>query len=333
MKIYYELKESLGLAADALREFGHQIASFPMYQYMYDAYDKIPNYCEKFIEYIKNNSFDYILWWFISIPTSDFIRIKLETGAKYLLFNWDDPFNWKLADLESKSAYFEAVFVTCNESKKWYLDNGTKLAYCLYPAFSPRIHYPPYQISENEYNKYCCDISFCCTNLYEDDTIYPNQYINRKVLIDAIYHGQKEYNYVFHIYGPEKIGEIYPDSYRGFISYHESHLVFGCSKINLCTHGLGEVDGYLNERVFIIGGSGGLLLVDNPKGLTSIFDPETEVIIIDRENYLPQIREILDNYQEYAPRKENLYQKCLQKYSYRQWAETITNGIKELAKK
>ena len=40
----------------------------------------------------------------------------------------------------------------------------------------------------------------------------------------------------FHVYGPDFLGQLYPDCYRGFVTYANSARVFANRKINLCLH-------------------------------------------------------------------------------------------------
>lgn len=318
---YYGLVESLKSAADALTKCGHEIYDFPLFRFAYDRYDKVDNYVELMTKYIQDNNVEVVLWWFINIDTDKFAKIKADTNVKYIFFNWDEPFNWRLYDLENKSKYFDKVFVICRSFLNRYLENGTQEAHYLLPAFDTSIHHCPKQLDDN----HACDISFCCTNLYATDE-YTNQYINRKQLVDDIYNGQFTHGYTFHIYGPQFLKDIYPKSYRGMAPYHVTKYIFHGSKINLCTHVLCDEDGYINERTILIGACKGLLLVDPVKGFESIFNKD-EVIFIDKTNYIDQIRHILDNYQDYYGKREKLYKKCLENYTYDHWAKYISDNL------
>jgi len=294
---------------------------------MHDKCDKVSNYLSIFINYIKDNNVNIVLWWFINIPTTEFIHIKQVTNVKYIFFNWDEPYNWIPCDIISKMKYFDAVFVTCSETLQTYKNNGCAKAICLYPGFDPKKNYILTSIDMRLYNKYNCDISFCCTNLYDDPHLYPNQYISRKKLIDDVYIGQKKYGYKFNIYGPCFLNELYPDSYKGFTKYDDLNNIFNFSKINLCTHVLNNKDGYLNERVILIGGSGGLLLVDYVKGIENIFEINNEILVLDKHYYVDQIASILCNYDKYITIRKNLNNKCNLKFTYDVWAKSILDVI------
>lgn len=327
---YYGPIETIGLAKSFLEKENNEVFDFPLFKYMHDKNDKISDYSESLINFIKNNHIEFILWWFINIPTDEFIKIKNETNVKYLFFNWDEPYNWSHCDIVPKMPYFDAVFVTCKETLDIYIKNGCKQAYCLYPGFDQTKNYLKLDINMNDYDKYSCDISFCCTNLYEDTNLYPNQYINRKQLITDIYNGQFTDKYKFNIYGPEFLKDLYPLSYKGFAKYNELNDIFNYSKINLCTHVLNNKYGYLNERVILIGGSGGLLLVDYIDGIEDIFDLNKEIIILDKHFYINQIVSILDNYHSMIDIRKNFNKKCVEKYSYFSWAKYISTIIKEI---
>lgn len=322
---YYGFKESLLSAANALRDQGHYVTEFPLFRYMHDQHDKVENYLEMLIDFVKQEEIDLILWWFINISPEEFAEVKEKTRVEYALFNWDDPYNWSECRLAEKSQYLDYAFVTCSESLLRYLEAGCQHAQQLLPGFDPAIHHPCEDISDEDYEKYGCDISFCCTNLYEDQERYPDQCYSRKELIDQIYQGHLDGKYTFHLYGPESIGQRYPQAYRGFVSYHKGNIVFNCSKISLCTHVLGNMDGYLNERAILIGASGGLLMVDPIKGIERIFG--LEAVIIRDSGIVDQIVEILGNYRLYAPRRTAIAAKTLELYSYEQWAKQISSVV------
>jgi hypothetical protein len=321
---YYGFKESLLSAANALRDQNHYVTEFPLFRYMHDRHDKVDNYLELLIDFIKKEKIDLVLWWFINISPEEFSKIKSETQVKYALFNWDDPFNWSDCQLAEKSQYLDYAFVTCSESLTRYVDAGCQNAHQLLPGFDPLIHHPDENITDADYEKYGCDVSFCCTNLYEDAARYPDQCYKRKEIIDQIYRAHLDGKFIFHLYGPKNIGDQYPEVYRGFVSYSESNLVFNCSKISLCTHVLGNMEGYLNERAILIGAAGGLLMVDPIKGIEKLLGSK---IVIMCDEIVKQIENILTNYRLYAPRRSAIASHILQNYSYDQWAKQITAVI------
>jgi len=328
---YYGSIESIEQAENAIKKIDDNIElyNFPLFKYMFDEKEKIDNYLELLIDYIKDNNIKIVLWWFIGLSVDEFIKVKNATNVKYIFYNWDEPYNWGISQIQDKMPYFDAALVSCKETLPIYLENNCQYAECLYPGFDPSVHFPMPEF-DFEHINYVCDISICCTNLYEDMNKYPDQYIQRKKLIDDIYKNQSEYNYTFHIYGPEYLSTLYPYSYKGFASYYDLNKVFNNSRINLCTHVLNHKEGYLNERVFLIGGAGGLLLVDNVKGIEDTFGVNEEIIILDQHYYIDQIVDILSNYDKYVPYKDALYRKCLKNYTYQHWARQVIDTIKKL---
>jgi hypothetical protein len=322
---YYGPIETIKLAEDELSKY-FDIYDYPLFKYIKEQI----NYTDQFIKYIVDNNIKYVLWWFMNIDTPEFIKIKKQTNVEYIYFNWDEPFNWPHCDIPNKMPYLDYAFVTCKETLQTYIDNGCKHAYCLYPGYSPNVNYMIDTLNIDLYNKYSCDISFCCTNLYENKKLFPDQYINRKELIDDIYKNQFIYNYTFYIYGPDYLKELYPESYKGFTKYEQLNYIFNYSKINLCTHVLNNKYGYLNERVILIGGSGGLILVDHVKGIEDEFNNNEQIIILEKNKYIEQISKILDNYDEYINIRKNLNKVCIEKYTYDKWAEFINNKLYNL---
>lgn len=319
---YYGPMESIELGENALKKY-FEVYDFPLFKYMFDQYDKVDNYVDIFMEFIMDNKIDIVLWWFMNIDTEKFIEIKQKTKVKYAIFNWDEPYNWKICDMVKKMKYIDTAFVTCKETLPLYIKNGTGNAYCLYPAFDKEINYviDHEKIDETIYE---CDISFCCTNLYENNRLYPNQFINRFRLVYNIYCNQQKYGYIFHIYGPKFLGELFPLSYKGFIKYDKLNNLFNYSRINLCTHVLCNKEGYVNERVILVGGSGGLLLCDEVKGMNKIF---SDIVVLKQTGYIEQIVDILKNYEQYNEMKNKFHMLCLEKYTYEVWAKFIADHI------
>lgn len=319
---YYGSRQPISIAEESLKKFFKNVYNFPMMMH-YKNNDNCIDLCCKFIQ---ENKIDILLWWFITIPTEIFKAIKDNTQVKYTYFNWDEPYNWKDSDMENKACYFDSVFVCCKETLSRYVEHRCKNANYLLPAYDLNTNYLITDYLSNDIKQYECDISFCCTNLYENKEIYPNQYVNRKEIIDKIYENQEKYNYKFKIYGFENLKQLYPKSYCGFIQYNESNKVFNYSKINLCTHIIHNKDGYLNERTILIAGSGGLLLIDRVKGIENILD-KNDYIVFDKNNYIEQIVEIIENYENYIDKRKRIFEYCKNKFTYDIWARTIFEKI------
>lgn len=264
---------------------------------------------------------EYVLWWIININETNIHKLNIN-NTKHIYYNWDDPYNWICNGLQNKINFFNTAFITCEETTIKYIDAGTKYAYCVYPGYSPLVH-KPYWITGEAIN-YEQDISFVCTNLYENLNVYPDQLVNRKQLVDTLY--KSHTGITFKIYGPEKLKNKYPLSYGGFIKYADTVHVFNKSKINLCTHVVGNKQGYLNERVFLIMGSGGLLLVDNVPGVDNILINGFNCIFIEPDNIVQQVKNIIDNYDDYDIIKRNAYETS-KLYTWDMWGIRIEEKL------
>jgi hypothetical protein len=329
---FYDLKESLLSAANALNKYEDiEIISYPLFKYAHDAHDSQHDYADRFVEFIEDNKPDVILWWFIYIPDDDFEKIiKSEpcSKIKQVFFNWDIYHDWEQTSYKNKIKYFDCVFVTCEGTLSKYTESGAKKSIYCPPGYDPQIHYMILDPDiDPDYEQFECDISICCTNLYDPET-FPDQYINRKTLIDEIYNNQEKYGYRFKIFGPDRLKELYPNSYSGFVKYHDTNKLFNYSKMCLCTHGVFSENKYMNERDAIILGSGGLLYVDPVCGLDELLDIENECVIIepDVKNVPQQIKYILDNYDDYYIVRYNGKQKSKQ-FTWDKWAEIIYNHL------
>ena len=145
-----------------------------------------------------------------------------------------------------------------------------------------------------EDNDYKCDVSFIGTNLYENP-IFPNKSLNRRYILDAIYANK---SIKLHIYGPKFLGDRYPDSYKGFISYKNCYKVFSNSKINLNISPLVNINTndnlYYSERLPQILACDGVMLCNND--LSPMLIPNQHYLYINHINQLlPCIHYFLNN--------------------------------------
>jgi hypothetical protein len=324
---YHGIFEQFVFIKKALEYVGYVVHDYPFVRYNNEGgAEKLLLEMKKLIDLFCPT---YVLWWILNIRTEILHNIvSLDRRIKHLYFNWDEPFNWDKINAKLKSKYLSSAFITCKETTINYLNAGTLNAYCIYTGYSPTLHYPMWidQKTNEELDpgilEYDFDISFICTNLYDDPIEYPDQIVNRKELIDTIYNNQKSMGYRLAIFGPEKFKDIYPDSYQYFIPYNETGNMFNRSRINLCTHVVGNKKGYLNERIFMIMASGGLLMMDPIPGISDILVNGKNCIFIDKKRILVQIKSILSNYSHYHNLKKEAY-KVAKNYTWGDWAMRI----------
>lgn len=303
--------ESIKLCVERLATLGYSTRCIGRFSH--------PNQEEYFLEYVKLTSPEIILIWDRS-QSPEFLRelnsiAKSGNIDKVYLFNWDDPHcitEWvrlRNDGIDPEIKTFKKVFSCCRETEEGYYSFGVKEWKYLPPCFGEN-HHP------EEDPNFVCDVSIVCTNLYEN---FPHQLINRKKLIDALYTSGLN----FHIYGPEKLREVYPLSYKGWIHYDINRKVFFNSKINISTH-IENGDSYLTERDVDAMASGGLILSDP---ITNI-EVETEgSIILMKSLHIPevliQIHSILREYSLYSPLKSKAREVALKKYGVNSFVDAI----------
>lgn len=329
---YYGFGTPLKEAFEELRKYGiEEIVEYPLFRYYRDEHDAKFDYMDHFNNYVMAEKPDILLWWYFGVPV-ECIKYVRDHNPKtiFMMFNWDEPANWIPNNVKEKAKYFDCVFVTCEETSHDYLKYGTGESHYLLPGYDPNIHKP--EDNDEDRKKYACDVSICCTNLYDDYDTYPNQYIYRRVMMDDLYSKQDEYGIKFHIYGPEWLRDVYPKSYRWMAKYEETNKIFNYSKLSLCTHAICDKNGYFNERFVLIMASGGLLYVDKPKGIEDTIDLDKDCVLIDRDNYLEQIKTIINNYDEYKERRRNAHERS-KEWLWSNWAKKIGDKMRELLNK
>jgi hypothetical protein len=314
---YFGLREALLAAAEALRTLGHEVIDYPLFAKNVHLETRINDVVEDFSRFLQDERPDGVLWWCLSISSDSFVRIKgALSGLKYWYFNWDEPFNWHDAELAVKAPHFDAVFVCCQETTQRWLDHGCPRAvYCL-PGFDPELFRPL------EPEEYRYDVSMVLTNLYGDRGKYPDQAVNRRELIDQLYQKQGEHGYRLALFGPEFLGDLYPESYVGYCRYEDLNQIFNESRINLTTHVIGNRAGYLNERTVTLIGSGSLILIDPIKELDQNLLDKRTCLVLDPERPVEQIKRILKNYDSYQLVKNSI-KKIRNNYTWKIWAEKI----------
>jgi hypothetical protein len=321
---YYGIYEQFIYVESIFQKLGYVVHDFPCNKTINE---KGSDGCvDAMCQMIDDYKPDFVLWWILNIEPNNLHKIVMSNmTVKHLYFNWDEPYNWTHCNLASKARYLDIAYITCSETVEKFIGSGAKHAYCLYTGYHPELH-RPYWLDGSEI-EYKYDVSFICTNLYSDKNAYPDPIVDRKRLIDTIYQNQKLYGYTLAIFGSENFKELYPDSYKGFVKYNDTVDIFNSSKINLCTHVVGNKKGYLNERVFMIMGSGGLLMVDPVPGVDDILVNGENCMMMNQNRIVRQIKSILSNYQYYHRIKQNGYTTA-KKYTWDDWGMRIEEKIK-----
>ena len=315
---YFGIRDSLDAARNALELLGHTISDYPLMQ---QSRQNTTNLFQDFSDFLDRERPDGILWWCLTIDLESFIRIKEKYQLKYYYFNWDDPYNWVPNKLEHYAPYLDVAYICSVGGVQKYVDAGCrKVVYCL-PGFDPKVFY-------SDGSLYQYDICMILTNFYADRELYPNQIFNRYQMIQQLVNGAREHGWSLALFGPEIIGQHFPEFYKGYCKYLDQNKLFNSSKINITTHVDGITDGYLNERTIDLIGAGVFFLIDDISGLERNLVPKKHCLVMDKHFLVEQIKEVLANYEtplistiksELAEIKNN--------YTWDSWAKTITSNL------
>lgn len=210
--------------------------------------------------------FTLVVWWnWVCMPIDALAADRAtNTDTRHVMFNWDDPFCWRVATNRTaeRAALMDAVFVSSSARLGAYTaamrpDATVQL---LYPPVSAATHAPGRSLTSARVRP---DVVFIFTNLYTDrvftDVEVP---IRRQPLLQAL---EAADDLVLHVYAPPSYQAQFPRSYKGEISYHINAAVFEHAALALSTHVI-QAENYLNERCMTILASGGVLLVDDIAG-------------------------------------------------------------------
>lgn len=236
------------------------------------------------------------------------LKNKTPSNTIYLAYNWDPmPPTKSYSPHRMNLIKMLNCYITCDGREIKYLWDQGQYNFIYGPAgYDPAI---TYYISDHTYE---CDISMVCTNLYTDFELFPLEYVNvhRKNLVDILYQHRNEF--IFHIYGSSNVGNLYPECYKGYISYDECPKVFSNSKINLCIHATSnnnyQNNIYFSERLPQILGSHGLLYCETVYDYLLI--PDNNYVLANINDPLTQILDIIHNYdsEKYKKIKDNGYE-------------------------
>lgn len=324
---YCHLQDGFLYASQALERLSYNIHFFPFLSYKMDNND---NLIKDFHNLIKEKNINICLWWNNSIPFDEFTLLYI-SKITHIYFNWDpvlynsDLASWSsLINNKNKIYPYMNIIFTCFGKEIEVFHN-----YPIYynpPGFDKHISF--FEFDQN----YSCDVSIVLTNLYDDENVFPSNTTNitRTKVVNYLYSKRKLIK--FHIYGPEKFKEAYPECYQRFISYNECNKIFSNSKINLSIHPivneLHSIDcekEYFSERVPQILGCKGLLLTNS--NLHHCLKPNKDYIYIDHENYQEKIMNVIENSNLYDKIRMNGYEKGLLYYQWNNWATKIHNMI------
>lgn len=327
---FYELKEYLMYIKELFLSYHYEVYHYPLFQYAYDANDKLENYKEHMVEHLSKIKPDVVLWWFLDVPSDVFKHVKAcHPNIHYIMYNSDDPCNFNTETLE-KAKIFDMVVSICQDNlKKYTMFSGVEKTHFSPPGYNPNYFFPYYSPDvevDVEDRKYISDISIICYTLF-DDPYFKFQQVPRKTLFSDIAKYCEENGMTFKLYGSPVLKEYFPDNYIDDIDYFNQNKVYNMSKICLSTHPFCTKHTSFNFSDMRILGSGGLLLTDKVKGLDKFVTVGKECLVLEEE-YIKQIDRILNNYDKYLDIRKAGHE-LSKAFTWDSWVEAIHLSISE----
>lgn len=372
---YYNLDDGFLYGAKALNNINYNIIFFPYTFYINDNKLEVDNILKL---KIINSKINICLWWNNSIHYDNIKTIVNDLDIKdikHICFNWDpflynyqkynnlnitksweDIINNKINCYSLMNHIFSCFEMEIEVIKKIEnktqnkIQNKNSISY-LPPGFDKNVSY----FYRDEL--YDCDISIICTNLYDDIKTFPDisTNITRYEIVHKLY--ENRHMYKFHIYGPNKFQELFPECYKGFIKYKDCYKVFSNSKINLSIHPMiyelnngvfqknteelhtliythpdkeisESTEEYFSERVPQILGCKGLLVTNSY--FSDKLKKNIDYINIDKNiDWFQKILDIIKNSDLYDEIRQHGYNSACKYYQWNEWAKKIDSKIKE----
>ena len=342
----YGLADGYKAMSNGLRYLGHDIAFFPLFASQnilkqnknksYSIEKEIIKACNgdnltvNLGGYINNCSeiCDSIIVWHgvdCCMNYSDMLKnIKEKTNIKLIQINWDPNPNF-IKQLNSYYKSFDYIFSVNSKITKYLREKKYKNAFHFHQGFDE--DYSFYK----EDNKYKCDISILCTNLYTDP-MWKNKSICRKKLLDILYE-DKSIN--LHVYGPTSLKNKYHDAYKGYISYSRAYSVFSNSLVNLNISPVADsltykIDGkecyYFSERLPQILACKGLMVCDQKFGKLLI--ENSDYIRLEREeDIISIVNDVKNNKEKYGSIRNNGFNKVMYNMNCQKFGEEIMSKL------
>lgn len=214
---------------------------------------KMANYINK-----NNKKCDIVLFWYnydfinnfninkINFNLLSFIK-EIKNNYKIINLNWDPQYNYK-DDLP--------LLFDLNFGVNPFIKNKFKNYIFFNQGFNETMTYK----TKNN-NKYKCDVNCIITNLYEN--YGDNRNFSRKKILDKLVKSDLE----VHIYGTEFLKDLYPNNYKGFISYNNINHVLSNSlfSLNISPLNNNEYDNnhYYSERLALIYACNSIMICNN----------------------------------------------------------------------
>lgn len=340
----YGFKDGYYALGKYFSKYFDSVSFFPLYEYVnylnsnlknyYDDIEKIINgdnitnvYSPNLIN--QNQKKTHIILWYnfeflLSYKINGIlfydiiVNLKNKYNFEIIIINWD-PDNNTLKNVK----IIENILI---ESKNIFVSNPNFLKFDNSKIKFFKAGFCPNSSFYDLDNNFKCDVSIICTNLYDKN--FPNTTFTRKHVLDILYNNN---DINLHIYGTENIKNIYPNKYKGYISYDNCYKVFSNSLINLNISPLNNDDiesnsfYYYSERLPQIIGCNGVMLSNNDFG--NFLVPNEDYIYV---NDINRILEIIKYYLKNPDKLEiikNNIEKKKNYFNYEIISEEISNII------
>lgn len=295
---YYGFKDPISFAAQALAaERQWNVVNYSLFRWKHDQHDRTDRYLDNLVRTAERVRPDALLFWYFGLTREEMQSLRSAMHSledpyiPFVLFNWNDPYCWKNSidvNIRDLAPFFDAVLTCCADVVPSYqslLHDRLKKRIAEHEGETEaeteaedekgvgdlvRVHAPGFHASLASKmrqthagpDRFACDVVFACTNLYDSAQMYPEQRLNRRDLIEALYAAP---DITLHLYGPERFKELYPNAYRGYLQYEDTYRVVRTARVCFTTHVVSQdVHQYVNERTAVILGCGGLLVTDVP---------------------------------------------------------------------
>ena len=293
-------------------------------------------------EAIVRSNAQCVLLWHHGLDEGEIKQVRSATPkqTKFIVYNWDDPYSWRDpgSHVPKIAPYLHGALTCCTGTVERYRarstvknENRESFQYCL-PGFDLDLaNAAANELADDE--RFECDVSFMCTNLYEQLDRYKDQRVPRAQLCDALYKLHCDKKIVFHIYGPEFLQKRFEKSYKGYLQYAEQYRVMRQARIVLTTHVVADQSegDYSNERTCVALGVGSVLASDlqpffadqsGPFAFVIDIGDSVDEAIRSIENILKMDKEILEDLREQsrAIAAENV--------SWKSWAEKVDSTFR-----
>lgn len=313
------LGEGYLAAANGLRALGHEIAFFPHACYVRE---NVP--IEELARLINGEKTtrrypgrypspdtpaNLVLWWVkdnLMSPES-VAYIRNNTAAIHVNIIWDPHLDIDLEqDLKNKANLYHHMLLCDPRAILKYRNYHHSVNYFW-------MGYDSNMTRHVEDASYTCDVSIAITNMYECDK-WSTQKVKRTDIMNALYECP---DLNVNLYGPDRIGKLYPKIYKGFVSYKNNHKLFSNSKVNLNITPLsnvastvvdGELRHFIPERLTRVLASKGLLMSECD--YSGFLEHGVDYIKIDNvEDAIISIKDVSLNTEKYDAMRQRGYDK------------------------